>query len=291
MLSAELLIQSLVLGFLQGGLYAIASLGLMVTWGVLRLVNVAHGEFLMVGAYASYWAITLLKGVEIAWQVLTALIVSALLGLGIALALYFSVIKQLTKVEVLASLLALFGLSLIMINIIILIWTVDVRGVVLDLGYLSFGPVTLVGSRLLAFTIAIVLVGILFLFLYRNYWGSALRAVMQNRRAAALVGINMDTVYLLGFVIGIVLASVAGGLVSWGIAHVEPFMGAAYTLKSFAIVLIGGVTNPIGILISAVTFGAIESVFSVLTDPVFSSALALVVIVFAIVVRGEKLFG
>ncbi|MEM1945630.1 MAG: branched-chain amino acid ABC transporter permease [Candidatus Caldarchaeum sp.] len=291
MLSAELLIQSVMFGFLQGGLYALASLGLMITWGVLRLVNVAHGEFLMVGAYASYWALTLMKGVAITTQVAAALLTSALLGLGLALLLYFSVIKQLAKVEVLASLLGLFGLSLIMINIIILIWTVDVRGVVLDFGYVTIGPVTLIGSRLVAFMIAIVLVGFLFLFLYKSYWGSALRAVMQNRRAAALVGINMDAIYMLGFTIGIVLASIAGGLVSWSIAHVEPFMGGAYTLKSFAIVLIGGVTNPVGILISAITFAAIESVFAVLTDPVYSMALALAVIVSAIVVRGEKLFG
>lgn len=156
---------------------------------------------------------------------------------------------------------------------------------------MTLGPVTLVGSRLLAFSIAITFVAILFIFLYRSYWGSALRAVIQNRRAAALVGINMDMVYLLGFVIGIVLASVAGGLISWSIAHVDPFMASLYTLKSFAIVLVGGVTNPFGVLASAIAFGAIESVFSVLTDPVFSTGLALAIIVSAIVVRGEKLFG
>lgn len=263
----------------------------MVTWGVLRLVNVAHGEFLMVGAYASYWAINMMRGGELSVQVLTAIIASALIGLGLATILYFSVVRQLAKIEILASLLALFGLSLIMINIIILIWSVDVRGVALELGHVTLGPVTLVGSRLLAFSIAITFVAILFIFLYRSYWGSALRAVIQNRRAAALVGINMDMVYLLGFVIGIVLASVAGGLISWSIAHVDPFMGSLYTLKSFAIVLVGGVTNPFGVLASAIAFGAIESVFSVLTDPVFSTGLALAIIVSAIVVRGEKLFG
>lgn len=291
MISTELIIQSIVLGLVQGGLYALASLGLMITWGVLRLINVAHGEFLMVGAYAAYWATQGISRSDPIAQVAVALITSALLGLGLAVALYYTVVRQLARIEALGSLLALFGLSLIMINVIILIWTVDIRGMVLELGHITIGPLTLVGSRLLAFVIAVVLIGCLFLFLYRSYWGSALRAVMQNRRAAALVGINMEMTYLIGFIIGIVLASVAGGLVSWSVAHVEPFMGAAYTLKSFAIVLIGGVTNPLGVLIAALAFGAIESVFSVLTDPVISTGLALGVIIAAIVIRGEKLYG
>jgi branched-chain amino acid transport system permease protein len=287
----ELAVQQVINGLLNGGIYAVASLGLMITWGVLKLVNVAHGEFIMLGAYAFYWPLVLLKMDSPGLLISLSMLPPLLVGVILAASTYLLFIRRVMAMDPLTSLLSLFGLSLILINIATMLWDVDVRGVPLYLGSLQIGGFVLIVTRLLGFLAALAAVGLLFLLLYRTYPGRAMRAIMQNRRAAALVGINMERYYFYAFMLGTLLATAAGSLASIAIAHVDPFMGGAFTVKAFAVVLLGGLSNPAYVFIWALVFGVIEAVFASLVNPMFSAALPLILMIAAVAWWGARLYG
>ena len=211
LLSGQLAAAALV----TGALYALVALGLNLVYGTMRLLNVAHGDLVMVGGYVAYWAFTL-------WGVspLVALAAAAALCAGLAAVLYRGLLRRVLgktggfeQIEA-RSLLVFFAFSIILQNVAALAFTASLRGYRYLDQLVVFGGVQLTASRVAAFAVAAALVAAVALFLRFNLFGLAVRALIQNRDAAAVVGVNLDRVQGASLALGFALAGVAGALVS-----------------------------------------------------------------------------
>jgi len=219
------LAQNLVSGILVGALYGLAAVGLSLTFGVTKFLNVAHGELLMFGGYASFWVFSLL-GVDPFLTLPSTILFLLLIGVLLYKLLFSRMIKLTEEAKVKNTMLIAFGLSLILQNIALRLWTADDRAITTTysrLALTAFG-VRLPVVRLASLVIALVCLLALHLFLQRTYTGKAIRATVEDWAAATLVGIDIHRVYLVSFILGVVLAGVAGALVSVGYS-IMPTMG------------------------------------------------------------------
>jgi branched-chain amino acid transport system permease protein len=189
------------------GMYALISIGLTLIFGVLRVINFAHGEFLMIAMYASFWLFRL-YGLDPYGSIV--LVVALLFVVG--LIIQFLVIRPILNASASMQIAATVGLSIMLQNLALLTMTANYRSVdtPLSKAVFSAGPLLLGVSRLVAFLVALAITGLLFLFLQRTYIGKAIRCTAQDRTAALLMGINIDRVYLVTFAIGSALVGVAG---------------------------------------------------------------------------------
>jgi branched-chain amino acid transport system permease protein len=290
MLAADLFINGLIIGLF----YALMAVGLAMIFGVLKIVNFAHGEFYMVGAYA-YVLISLKLGVS-PWA---ALVVAA--GAGAALGwlverllmrpLYagygsWSIMKDEYAVVV------TFGLSLLLINLVDkLVGPYPYRGpALIDTARFVIGPVMLNGQKLIAAGISIsILVG-LALFIKRSLWGRQIQAVAQNRLGASLAGIDATRTTSLIFAVSGLLAALAGGLLA-PVINPAPDVGAFPAIKSYVIVVLGGMGSIWGSMAAALLLGVFESFFAVYVSYDYRDAFALLVLILVLLQRPQGLSG
>ena len=251
------LIQILVWGLYAGCIYILLAIGLNLIFGVMKVVNFAHGELLMLGAYAAFWIYTL-SGVNPYLIITLAMILLGIIGVFIE-RLCFRPIKGTGKLnEIFLSL----GLIYLFQNLAALLWTTDSRSIHSPYSNVSVS----VGSvRLPLDYIIIILFTIVFLiafqlFMKRTTIGRAMRATSQNRDAAALMGINVERMDMLSFALGSALAAAAGSL--WLISGqiVDPYMGSIPAIKAFAVVIIGGLGSIPGAIVAGLTLGIAENV-------------------------------
>ncbi len=251
------LIQILVWGLYAGCIYILLAIGLNLIFGVMKVVNFAHGELLMLGAYAAFWIYTL-SGVNPYLIIALAMIILGIIGVFIE-RLCFRPIKGTGKLnEIFLSL----GLIYLFQNLAALLWTTDSRSIHSPYSNVSVS----VGSvRLPLDYIIIILFTIVFLiafqlFMKRTTIGRAMRATSQNRDAAALMGINVERMDMLSFALGSALAAAAGSL--WLISGqiVDPYMGSIPAIKAFAVVIIGGLGSIPGAIVAGLTLGIAENV-------------------------------
>jgi len=251
------LIQILVWGLYAGCIYILLAIGLNLIFGVMKVVNFAHGELLMLGAYATFWIYTL-SGVNPYLIIALAMIILGIIGVFIE-RLCFRPIKGTGKLnEIFLSL----GLIYLFQNLAALLWTTDSRSIHSPYSSVSVS----VGSvRLPLDYIIIILFTIVFLiafqlFMKRTTIGRAMRATSQNRDAAALMGINVERMDMLSFALGSALAAAAGSL--WLISGqiVDPYMGSIPAIKAFAVVIIGGLGSIPGAIVAGLTLGIAENV-------------------------------
>ena len=285
------LAQNLVFGILVGALYGLAAVGLALVFGVTKFLNVAHGELLMLGGYASFWLFTL-------WDVdpflSLPLAVISLLAVGAILykSLFGRMVKLAEGAKIQNTLLVGFGLSLILQNLALRLWTADTRSITT----LYSGAVwTVLGVRLpvvrvASMAIAFVLIVALQLFLRRTYTGKALRATVENWEAATLMGIDIQRVYLLSFVIGAALAGVAGALVSVGYS-IDPTMGMSWTLKSLVVMVLGGLGSLTGTFVGGLILGVTESATGYFLSLTYQEVVGLVLFLLVLIFRPQGLFG
>lgn len=258
----SLLFDLVVGGLITGGVYALVALGLNLQYGLMRVLNVAHGEFLMLGGYLTY---TLHTG----WGVnplLTLLITGpAAFGAGLVLhrVLYAPVLEGGASPEVLESrsLLLSFGLLFVLQNSALLLWSADLRGY----SYLAV-PIHFLGAvfptnRLLAAAVALGLSFAFYLFLKKSLAGKAIRALMQEPEGAQLVGVHLRRMHARCFGVGVAMATVAGSLVSM-LFELTPFIGLPYTITALVVVILGGLGNLVGSVVGALLLGLVET-FSV----------------------------
>jgi branched-chain amino acid transport system permease protein len=242
-------------GLLIGCVYAIMTIGLNIIFGVLRIVNVGHGAFMMIGAYTVYWLYTLLDVPPVA-----GLLASAAVGLLLGLGFYYLVIRWLVGAPELATLLATFAIGILLQEVAKTLWEPDPRGFTWYVGSVEVGGLTIYVSKILAAVIALTLVALVYLLLYRTRFGLAIRAVVQDREGAMVVGVNVDRVYALSFAVGIAITAAAGGLVAiYHQSGIHPYMGEPYTLKAFVIAVMGGLGSVTGALIGGLLFGLFET--------------------------------
>ena len=281
-----ILAQVAVSGILLGGVYALISIGLTLIFGVLRVVNFAHGEFLMIAMYASFWLFHL-YGLD---PYASILVVVALLFL-VGLLVEFLVIRPILKASASMQIAATVGLSVLLQNLALVTMTANYRSVdtPLSKAVLSIGPLVMGVSRLVAFLVALGITGILFLFLQRSYLGKAIRCTAQDRTAALLMGINIERVYLVTFAIGSALVGVAGALLA-PLYPVFPTGGTYFVLAAFVVVVLGGLGNLTGALLGGFIIGLVEA-FSGFYVPELKEAVYFVVFIIVLLIRPTGLFG
>jgi branched-chain amino acid transport system permease protein len=263
------LAQTLINGILQGGVYAAAAVGLSLIFGVSGILNAAHGELIMLGAFATYWLVTLYH-VD---ALLTLPISFVLLG-ALGYALQYFVLNRTLGRPLLLSLLVTFGISLILVNVALRLWSADHR--MLRIPYfehsLLVGPFVIPLSRVVACLVGVGMVAGLSWLLASTRLGRMIRATAQDWEMARLVGVNPRRVYAVTFGLGAGVSGVAGSLVAF-YTPVEPNMGLTYTLFAFAVVVLGGLGYTAGVVWGGLALGVAQA----LTETYLEAGLSLLV--------------
>jgi branched-chain amino acid transport system permease protein len=286
-----ILAQQLILGLLLGGLYGLAAAGLSLTFGVMRVLNVAHGELLMLGGYGTFWLFTL-------WRIdpfVSLLAVGpAMFALGLLLygALFQFVVKAHEEARIKNSLLIGFGLTLVLHALAIQLWTADERSVTTTYAgaVLRVGPLAVPLLRLSSLLFAFAILGALHLFLVRTRWGRAIRATAEDWQAAALMGIPVGRAYLLAFSLGTALAGVAGGLVTISYS-ISPSIGIEWTLKALIVVVLAGLGSLFGAFAGGILLGLAEAMSVVFIGGPYREVVGLILFVIVLLARPQGLFG
>ena len=283
----DLFAQILVNGVLLGGLYAIMALGLALVWGVLNIVNLAHGAFIMLGAYLS-WSLYTFLGID----PFVGLPVTAVVMFALGYALQRGLLNLLVRAPMFNTLLITFGLEVVLTYLAQMVFSADFRAI--NPSYagasLTLGPVTLPVARLAAFGAALVLTVGLWLFLLHTRLGRAIRATAQNLVAARLYGVEPMRLYAVTFGLGMALAGMAGTLYGT-VSQINPYIGSALTAKSFAIAIIGGLDNPLGVIVGGVLLGVIESLTTLYVGPTFADVASFGILVLVLIIRPGGLIG
>ncbi|MES2026768.1 MAG: branched-chain amino acid ABC transporter permease [Pseudomonadota bacterium] len=283
----DLLAQILVNGVLLGGLYAVMALGLALVWGVLNIVNLAHGAFIMLGAYASWYLYTYLHIDPFIGLPLTALIM-----FGFGYVLQRGLLNLVIRAPMFNTLLITFGLEVVLTYLAQIMFSADFRTI--NPSYagnsLQWGPVVVPVVRLAAFGAAIILTVGMWLFLLHTRLGLAIRATAQNLLAARLYGVEPRHLYATTFALGLALAGAAGGLYGT-VSQINPYIGATLTAKSFAIAIIGGLDNPLGVLVGGLFLGIVESLTALYIGPTYSDVASFGILVLVLILRPSGLLG
>jgi len=283
--------QNLVFGILVGALYGLAAVGLALVFGVTKFLNVAHGELLMLGGYASFWLFSLWR-VDPFLSLPLAIVSLLVVGAVLYKLLFGRMVKLAEGAKIQNTLLVGFGLGLILQNLALRFWTADTRSITT---FYSGAVWTILGVRLpvvrvASMGIAFVLIVALQLFLRRTYTGKALRATVENWEAATLMGIDIQKVYLLSFVIGSALAGVAGSLVSVGYS-IDPTMGMSWTLKSLVVMVLGGLGSLTGTFVGGLILGVTEAATGYFFSLTYREVVGLVLFLLVLIFRPQGLFG
>ena len=286
-----MLAQQLLLGLLIGGLYGLAAAGLSLVFGVLKVLNVAHGELIMLGGYGAFWLVALL-GIDPFASLLLVLPLSLLLGLGLYWGLFGFVVRADEETRIKNSLLIGFGLALALHALAVRLWTADERSIVTPYGgaVISVGGLSIPVVRLLSLAVAFALIGGVHLLLAHWRWGKAIRATAEDWQAALLTGIDVRRAYLLAFAIGTGLAGAAGTLVSIGYS-ISPSIGLEWTLKALIVVVLAGLGSMIGTFVGGLVLGVAEAASAAVFGGPYREVVGLVIFVVVLVVRPRGLFG
>ena len=284
-ITTEMVGQVIVSGILSGVLYAMVALGLALIFGVMRIINVAHGPLLMLGAYTTFF---LYHAFGLNPYLSVPISMAALFVVGVALerTLVFRVIDA----PELSSLLLTFGISIALVNAAQLAFTSDLRSVEYLTGSWVVGHIALSKSRVVAFVFAGVLTGGAFLFLKSTRLGKAIRATSQSRDVAMVCGIDVGAIHRLTFGLASALAAAGGALIAVIVA-IQPEMGQIWTFKSFLVIVLGGAGNYPGALLGGMLLGLVEQLASLFLTTQLSEVVAYVLLVLVLLVRPTGLLG
>ena len=289
-MSLQVFAQSLIFGIFVGGLYGLAAVGLSLVFGVMKMLNVAHGELLMLGGYVTFWFFSLYK-IDPFLGLFPSALILFLFGMVLYKGLFSPLAKLHEEVKIKNSLLIGFGLSLVFHNLAIRLWTADERSVTVfysGWGFSLFGlrfPFIRLGGLVLATIVILALQQ----FLTKTYFGKAIRATTENWESAALMGINIEKTSMVSFALGATLAAMAGTIVSVGYA-IHPAMGLEWTLKALIVVVLAGLGNIGGAFVAGVLLGATESVSALFVGS-YMEVVGLVIFLLVLEFRPQGLFG
>jgi branched-chain amino acid transport system permease protein len=283
--------QQLVLGLLIGGLYGLAAAGLSLIFGVLKVLNVAHGELIMLGGYGAFWLFALL-GMDPFVSLVLVVPLTVLLGAALYLGLFAFVVRTDEETRVKNSLLIGFGLALALHTIAVKLWTADERSIPTPYSgaVLTVGDVAIPLVRLASLAVAFTLILALHLALARWRWGKAIRAASEDWQAALLAGIDVRRAYLLAFALGTGLAGAAGTLVSVGYS-ISPSIGLEWTLKALIVIVLAGLGSMMGTFVGGLVLGVAEALSAALFGGPYREVVGLVIFVVVLVARPRGLFG
>ncbi|MDR0479722.1 MAG: branched-chain amino acid ABC transporter permease [Burkholderiaceae bacterium] len=283
----QLLFQVLLNGILQGGLYALMALGLALVWGVLNIVNLAHGAFIMLGGYV-VWVLYRHTHIDP-----FALLPAAALALAVVgYIVQRGVLNLVMRGPMFNTLLITFGLDVVLSYLVWWVFSADFRTI--NPSYAG-RSITLAGATLplvnvAAFALALALTLAMWLLLLHTRVGRRIRATAQNLTAARLYGVEPRHLYALTFAIGAALAGVAGGLYGL-VSQLNPYIGATLTAKCFAIAIIGGLDSPLGVIVGGLVRGIIEAFASLWLGSTYVDVVSFGLLVLVLIVRPTGLLG
>ena len=280
-------LQLLLNGIVIGCIYALIAMGLSLIFGVLEIVNFAHGEFYMLGAMLAYF---LTMNLRVGYATTVLVVTASAVGLGYLL--YEALLVSVQGGGFERSILLTLGLSMVLQNGAVFLFTTTPRMIETQQSYTNVvvGDLRVSLMRLLALGLAVLAFAALYLILYRTRVGKAMRGVAQSREAALMVGIDPRAVSRLAVAIGIGLSGLAGGALA-PVYAVHPLMGASFVFKAFAIIILGGLGNIAGAAIAALSLGVLESVMGGFLPVVMVDALVFSSMIAMLLVRPQGLFG
>jgi len=281
------ILQLAINGLLLGGMYGLISIGLTLIFGVLEIVNFAHGEFLMISMYVAFWLFQL-YGID---PYLSMLIILPLFFL-IGIAVQRITIQPILNAPPLNQIFMTVGLSMVLQNAALFIWTADYRTLKTSYSALTLKTAGLIISfpRLVAFLLAMALIAALLIFLKRTYTGKAIRALAQERKAAMLMGINVYRTYQIAFGIGIACVGAAGAMLM-PVYFVFPSVGSLFVLIAFVVVILGGYNSLVGSLVGGLIIGVVEAFSGFFISPHLKEAIYFVIFILILLFKPTGLFG
>lgn len=283
----ELLIQTLVAGVLLGGVYALVSVGLNLLFGVVRVINFAHGEFVMIGMYITFW---LWAGLGMDPYLSLLIVAPAMFLLGVVF--QRGIIQPIQSTSANMKIFATVGISIIVQNLALYLWGGQHRSV--STGYstsvLTIGSINISIVRLVAFIGALVMVAALFYVMNRTMTGKVLRAIAEDGPTAVLLGVPVKKFYFVATGVSVMLAGIAGVLLM-PFTSASPTFGIHMTLIAFIVVVIGGMGSMVGSLVGGVLLGAIETLAGTYISPSLQQAVLFALFIVVVLVRPQGLFG
>ncbi len=277
-------------GLITGGIYALVALGLNLQYGLMRILNIAHGEFLMLGAYLTWMAQTTL-GLSPLLMVPLSFAALTLLGVGIHWLCFRRLSKTSPNLDVFEarSLMVAFGLMFLVQNFVNSIWGGDLRGYDFMTEPVKFGNAQFAGNKLVVFGLALLFCGAMIVLLRQTMLGKGVRALMQSPIGAQLVGINTRVLHPMMFGLGLGLSGLAGCLLSMAYT-VSPAMGEPYTVTALIVITLGGFGSMGGALAGGLLLGVVEALGMHFTNPSLKALLSYSVFIGVLLLRPEGLF-
>jgi branched-chain amino acid transport system permease protein len=287
MFDRTILTQVVVSGLCMGFVYALVAVGLTIVFSLMQLVNFAHGEFLMIAMYMTFWAYSLF-GIDPLYFVPF----NALLMFAFGALIYRQIVRRIIHVPPLNQIFTTWGLIIFFQNAAQFLWTPDYRRVA---DPLAEGRIELAGAffsrpQVIAGVVALIAFLGLYLLMMKTRMGKAMRATAQDRQAAALMAIDTDKMFLLGVGLGTACVGVAGALLANYVA-VHPWVGFPYVLTCFVVVALGGFGSVTGTLVAAVIVGIIESLAGFFLNPTLKRAIVYAIFMLVVAVRPRGLMG
>ena len=283
----SILMQALISGILIGGVYALIGIGLTIIFGVMRVINFAHGDLLMLGMYATYYLFAMAH-VDPFLSIVITMPLMFLFGAFLQKTIINRVLNALPQNQILLTI----GLGLIMSNTVMLAFTSDYK--ILSTKYSSssmhVGGISISSPLLISFAITAAITAALYWFLLKTDTGQAIRATAQDREAARLMGINVKRMSILAFGLGSALAATAGALIS-PTYYIFPQVGSIFTLKAFVIVVLGGMGSVIGATLGGVLIGIAESVGGVYFGAGWKEVVVFVLFLLVLLFKPSGLLG
>ena len=286
-MTVEIIIQAIVAGLMMGMIYALIAAGLSLIFGLMGIVNFAHGEHLMLSMFSSFWLWSLF-GLDPLYSIPITILLMAFCGV---LTHYF-LIRYILKAKMLIQICATFGLSIFLRSIAQFLWTPDYRSVENPLleGRIELGSIFIGQPQLYASLVCLIAFIVLYLFVSKTKTGLALQATAQDRHAAEIMGIPSNKMYALGWAIGLGCVGVAGGMMT-NYFFIFTDVGIYFALFAFVAVALGGFGSIIGCLYAGVIIGLVESLGGLLIDPSFKLLYVFAIYLLVVIYRPQGLFG
>jgi len=282
-----LALQLLVQGILMGGIYGLIAMGLSLIFGVMGVINFAHGQIMVMAMYVSYWIFVLL-GIDPYLSLIVVAAVIFVLGYFIQA----SVVNRILDYPEAMQVLPLVSMGLVLENIALLFWGPDHRSPQTALSLYTYwiGPIMIDISRLIAFVLAIIITALIFILLKKSNIGKRIRAASDNRTGAILVGINVDRINNISFALGAATTGAAGVLLL-PLMPLSPHIGHDFTLTAFIVVILGGMGNLIGALVGGLILGVAESLSTLFLPATLKQVVSFSLLVIIMLFRPQGLFG
>ena len=288
-MEAASIIEMLIHGLLLGGLYGVLTLGLSLIFGVLDIINLAHGAFIMLGAYMAYTMFT-----ATGLNPLASIAVAFPLGMLIGVLTYRYIVRRVIGAPHLTWILLFFGVMIFMEQAAYNIWGAEYKGVPFSLPTMKAGDVAIPVSYIVGFATAMIIAIGLYLLLHKTRIGKAIRAVSQDREAAALMGIDVDKIMGLAFALGIALTMAGACVLIIVQPTIYPLMGHHWMDLAFCIAVLGGMGSPTGALLGGFIFGLIETAalrLGLIPEAILAPVVPFVILIITLLVRPQGLLG